>query len=415
MTKIVIVSGIQIINNPRVVKEATALVRAGYNVEVIGAIFDADSAIRIDRMLSHVKWRHIPVIDMVVRGHGQRLYYLYARIRRKIALLEKKWLDWENPYQLGYFVKRLYRIAKQRKADLYIVHLEQALWVGRKLLKDGCKVAIDVEDWYSEDGLPADRVLRPIRLMKDCEQYLLQNAVYSTTTSKALSTALTEAYQCRPPGVIYNSFSVGERLDIDGKMLDRSNPAIPSIIWFSQTIGPGRGLEQLVAALKDIDFPFELHIRGTPRPGYESALLEELPESLTSKIFFHPQVPQDELLSRLSEHDIGYCGELGNCLSRDLTITNKALEYLRAGLAVIASDTAGHMEVASVVRTGVVVYQQNNIASLQKILKMLLGELATLEEAKRASRAGMESVLAWPKSEDRLVSFCEHAVTDMKM
>ncbi len=412
MTKIVIVSGIQIINNPRVVKEATALATAGFDVEVIGAIYDGESAERIDRMLAQVQWRHTPVVD---RGSGsscERLYYLYARVRRKIALLQKKWLNVEGPYQLGYFVRRLYRIAKQRKADLYIVHLEQALWVGRKLLKDGFKVAIDVEDWYSEDGLPADRELRPVRLIKECEHNLLRNAGYGTTTSKVLSEALAEAYNCPPPTVTYNSFPVEDQQLIDGKMLDRRDPEKPSIIWFSQTIGPGRGLEQLMEALKSIDSPFELHIRGNPRRGFKETLLDGFPESLVSHIFFHPQVPQDELLSRLCEHDIGFCGDLSDCRSRDLTITNKALEYLRAGLAVVASDTAGHKEVATMVEAGVMIYEQSNTSSLATVLLKLLTDQSQLKVAKAAALRGLAGELDWDVSAGRVVKLATAAMAE---
>jgi glycosyltransferase involved in cell wall biosynthesis len=403
MTKIVIVSGIQIINNPRVVKEATALAEAGYGVEVIGAIYDEDSNEQIKNILQSVRWNHIPVIDLTGGHILTSLYYLYAKLRRKISLLQKQWLNIESPNQLGYFTKRLYRIAKGRKADLYIVHLEQALWVGRKLLEDGCNVAMDVEDWYSEDGLPADRALRPLVLMKECEQYLLRNAAYCTTTSSSLSKDLSEAYQSSPPTVIYNSFPLEDRLLVDGQVLDRQDTSLPSIIWFSQTVGPGRGLEQLLAALQKVEYPFELHIRGTPRKGYKETLLKELPKEVISHTYFHPQVPQDELLSRLSEHDIGFCGELSECRSRDLTITNKALEYLRAGLAMIASDTAGHKEVASLVPAGVHIFQQDNLLSLQNLLNKLLGDNGVLKKAKEASKQGMETDMDWRKSEAIIV------------
>jgi glycosyltransferase involved in cell wall biosynthesis len=403
MTKIVIVSGIQIINNPRVVKEATALAEAGYQVEVIGAIYDKESRERIVKILQSVRWSHIPVIDLSDRHKQTGLYYQYARLRRKISLLQKQWLNLESPNQLGYFTKRLYRIAKNRKADLYIVHLEQALWVGRKLLEDGCNVAIDVEDWYSEDGLPADRTLRPLGLMKECEQYLLRNAAYCTTTSSALSKALSEAYQCPPPTVIYNSFPLEGRLRVDEKILDRQDTSLPSIIWFSQTVGPGRGLEQLLAAMQKVEYPFELHIRGTLRKGYKETLLKGLSKAITSRIYFHPQVPQDELLSRLSEHDIGFCGELSDCRSRDLTITNKVLEYFRAGLAVIASDTAGHKEIASSVPAGVYVFQQDNLSTLQNVLNLLLGDGNEVKQAKEASSRGMDTDLNWRKSEAIIV------------
>jgi glycosyltransferase involved in cell wall biosynthesis len=410
MTKIVIVSGIQIINNPRVVKEATALAEAGYEVEVIDAIYDEESNEQINSILQSVRWNHIPVID-VTDGHIKTsLYYLYARLRRKISLLQKQWLNIESPNQLGYFTRRLYRIAKNRKADLYIVHLEQALWVGRKLLEDGCNVAIDVEDWYSEDGLPADRALRPLELMKGCEQFLLQNAAYCTTTSSVLSNALSEAYQCPPPVVIYNSFPLEDRLLVDGQVLDRQDTSLPSIVWFSQTVGPGRGLEQLLAAMKKVKYPYELHIRGTPRKGFEEILLKGLPKEITSHVYFHPQVPQNELLSRLSEHDIGFCGELSDCSNKDLTISNKALEYLRAGLAVIASDTAGHKEVASLVPSGVHIFQQDNLSTLQNELNLLLGDDNALKQAKEASYRGMDTDIDWRISKEKLIDLVFHSL-----
>jgi len=52
-------------------------------------------------------------------------------------------------------------------------------------------------------------------------------------------------------------------------------------------------------------------------------------------------VDGDDLLSRIAEHDIGFAGEMPHCRSRDLTVTNKILQYLLAGLAVVASGTAG--------------------------------------------------------------------------
>lgn len=407
MTKVVIVSGIQIINNPRVVKEADALAGAGYEVEVIGAVFDPDSATRINRLLKHAKWKHIPVIDLSDGRTSAKALFIAARIKRKFWLLAKKWFQIESHRQLGYFVSRLHRLARSREADLYIVHLEQALWVGKRLVEAGKTVAIDVEDWYSEDGLPEDRALRPIQLMKACERYLLNRTVYSSTTSESLAKGLAEEYQCPLPAVVYNSFPSDEKGKIDGKFLDRRNRDIPSITWFSQTVGPGRGLEELVEALDEIDYPFELHIRGTPRRGYVDSLLANRTAATLSSIHFHPQVPQDELLSRLSEHDIGYCGELSDCRSRDLTITNKVLEYLRAGLAVVASNTSGHREVASLQLEGVFIYEQENPESLRSILEYLVINRPWLSNSIYSGKSGLVEQLSWERSEKVLAQLCK--------
>ena len=410
MKKIVIVSGIQIINNPRVVKEATLLSKAGYDVEVIGAIFDSNSKKRINKIVENQDWLHIPVVDMSMENPFTKLDFMIARIKLRFSYFLKEKLNIEIYTQLGYYVNRIYGIAKKRKADLYIVHLEQALWVGQKLIRDGYKVAIDFEDWYSEDGLPADRAKKPEKLMKTYESYLLKNAIYSSTTSKSLSQALCSYYSCPAPTVIYNSFPTKERNKIDEKVLDRKNTSIPSIVWFSQTIGPGRGLEQLIDAINDINIPFELHIRGDDIRGFGKKLLSKASKDTVAKIFLHPQVSEEELLSRISEHDIGYCGDLGDCKSRDFTITNKMMEYLRAGIAVLASDTAGHKEIKNLVRNSIRIFTQHSKESLINELMSLLSDKEFLEKIKNESKAGIVKELSWEYSSQILLSKIESSI-----
>jgi glycosyltransferase involved in cell wall biosynthesis len=410
LKKVVIVSGIQIINNPRVVKEANALSSAGYDVSVIGAVFDPESRPRIEMLLREARWKHLPVIDLSRGLWDQKLKFLLARVRFRSWRLVKQYLNMEAVGQLGYFPKKLYRMARQESADLYIVHLEQALWAGQRLLRDGFKVAADFEDWYSEDCLAADRRLRPENLLKRCEAILLRDCACTTTTSNALAEALANEYGCEKPALVYNSFPDDHPDSPVKSPMDRENTAIPSITWFSQTIGPGRGLEELTQALATIEAPFELHIRGTPRPGFCEHLKKNLAESQRPNLFFHGQVPQHELPSRLAEHDIGFCGELSEPASRDLTITNKVLECMRAGLAIVASDTRGQLEVASMAPAAVRTYRQNDRTSLTRLLRELLTDRSALNEAKRASREGFIKHFDWPASASRLVGLVENAV-----
>jgi len=58
----------------------------------------------------------------------------------------------------------------------------------------------------------------------------------------------------------------------------------------------------------------------------------------------------------IAEHDIGFAGETPSIRSRDLTATNKILQYLLAGLAVVASDTAGQRECAGQASDAVFLY-----------------------------------------------------------
>src|SRR5262249_32781020 len=151
-------------------------------------------------------------------------------------------------------------------------------------------------------------------------------------------------------------FQWSERSRIDGVLKDRRNLHIPSIHWFSQTLGPGRGLEKLLAALPLVQHAAEIHLRGNPAAGFETWLRDRVPENWRERIFFHGLVSNEELLSRIAEHDIGFAGEGTYCRSRDLTVTNKILHYLLGGLVVVASDTTGQREVASQTPEAVMLY-----------------------------------------------------------
>ena len=394
MKKIVIVSGIQLINNPRVFKEASYLSQRGYDVTVLAAIYDAESSVRTTDLIRNEVFRHIVVLDGTARSAIERARFLVFRLLGRVSRLLHQWFGWESPLQLGNQVVPLLLEARRQSADLYIVHLESALYVGCKLLDQGEKVAIDIEDWYSEDGLPQDRARRPIGLIRQYEEKLLRNCVYATTTSYALSNALAGSYGCAAPGVVHNAFLFSDRQKVDRKNKDKKDHQGLSLIWFSQTVGPGRGLEVLVEALNLIEGDLRVHIRGTPRVGYEAHLRSLLVARWQDRVHFHPQVPQAELLSRLAEHDIGFAGELSDCRSRALTITNKVFEYMRAGLAIVASDTDGHRELGSQ-SAGISVYRQANAEDLSTFIKNLIFDPGSLRDAKAANLLAAECKFSW--------------------
>ncbi|MDF1722294.1 MAG: glycosyltransferase [Minwuia sp.] len=400
--RIVIVSGFQVINNPRVVKEADALSELGHDVTVLAAINNLADLPRIMQITGNKPWHHIPVLDLSDRRPVNLFRHFMMRLKARAAREALVKFGFEHPLQLGHDTGALLRAARSIDADLYSLHLEKSLWVGQQLLADGRKIRVDVEDWYTEDGLPTDRTRRPVKLMRRAEAELLNNAVHSTATSQAMADALVAAYGCPMPEVIHNSFPTGDRDHIDGRNLDRNNRTLPSICWFSQTIGPGRGLETLVAALPLLPSKVEVHLRGTPRAGFIEHLVADLPAAIKNLIYVHPQVPQSELLSRLSEHDIGYCGELSDCISRDVTITNKVFEYMRAGQAIVASNTLGQTEVATIAPDAVRIFAQGNAQSLAAALGPLVENPAARQAASKASVDALLHHFSWEISKDRL-------------
>jgi glycosyltransferase involved in cell wall biosynthesis len=77
-------------------------------------------------------------------------------------------------------------------------------------------------------------------------------------------------------------------------------------------------------------------------------------------------MPPNKILGWLHQFHIGIAFDLLKPESRNLTITNKILHYLLAGLPVIASKTEGHREIASNCQSTVLI--PNNSDELKQTL-----------------------------------------------
>lgn len=408
--RIAIVTGVSLAHNPRALKEAITLRRAGHHVIVLGSEA-VPSRLAVDEALAR---RHdFTFLAVAALGNPGFLNWVRSvrwRCRNKLGRALYELVAIENRFQLGYFVPELLRQAMAISADYYIVHLEQALWVGWRLLKAGFRVGIDMEDWYSEDLLPQARSHRPLNLLRSLEAQLLRGAAHAVCPSEAMSAALAAEYKCRPPAVIYNSFEWAERRWLDGLLKDRKNRRMPSVHWCSQTLGPGRGLEDLFAALPYINHETEIHLRGNPVNGFESWLVSCVPDTWRKRIFVHSLVPSNELLSRIAEHDIGFAGEQKYCRNKDLTISNKILQYLLGGLAVVASDTAGQREVARQAPGGVLLYPCGDAIALAERLNELLGSAERLAGVKATAMRAAKETFCWEKCAPQLVQSVERAL-----
>jgi glycosyltransferase involved in cell wall biosynthesis len=387
-------------------KSAGALARHGFSVEVLGAWLDPVLKARDEALLVTQPFRFTPVMDLTV----SKLSRLHGRMRYKAGHLVKKFANVENRWQLGYFYRELYRAAFRRKVDMFIAHSEQAMAVAVDLLHAGHRVGVDMEDWYSEDLLPDTRRYRPLQLLRFLERELLVGGAYKSCPSRAMSVALAEQNRSKPPTVIYNAFKWAERRLLDSEQRDRQDKQLPSIHWYSQTLGQGRGLEDLLAALPQMNNAAEIHLRGEPTIGFAKWLNARVSDGWRNRIFCHGLVTNAELLSRIAEHDIGFAGEMLCCRSRDLTVTNKILHYLLAGLAVVASDTAGQREVAEQAPGAILLYPSGNSAALAAQLDSLLGSPESLGRAKVRALRAAEQTFCWEQQERMLLEAVTYAL-----
>jgi len=401
MYRVVLLSGNHLCRNPRVVKEATALAEIGCRVVVLGVCHNHELAAE-DATLAEAKG--IDFRSVVRRGTAT-----YAANRFVQQLADKTFP--QSSWCFGLLPRLMQKNAEALEPGLAIAHSEVSLVVAARMLGRGAKVGVDMEDWYSEDLSLEARKGRPVGLLRRLEKLLLTRGVHSTCTTEVMADALEQEYGGRRPVRIYNVFPTADLAP--PTLRDRSlqsaslagtpsrGPAAISLHWFSQTIGPGRGLELLFDVLHKQGFSGELHLRGEIA-GYGPWLREVVHADLRHAVFLHGTVGNDELPSRIAEHDVGFAGEIKSIKSRDLTATNKIFQYLQGGLAVLASDTHGQKEVAAEAKDAVQLFYADDKRSLAEGLRLLTSDRSALDKRKAEAKTAATDKFNWQKEQLRL-------------
>ncbi|MBW7895541.1 MAG: glycosyltransferase [Opitutaceae bacterium] len=402
-SRILILSNGPLCRNPRVVKEAEALAGAGHEVRVLTVRNHASSEVNDRAMLAHAPYQR-QVIDMLPGFETSAAVVAMRRLRLRLMRDAAIKFGWKSIHALGP-AGPLLRAAMKIPTDLVIAHNEIAHWAGGKLMTLGRRVAADIEDWHSEDLLPDDRKGRPLKLLRRQESALLHQAAYVSTTSHALADALHAAYGGRRPKVITNSFP------LPALPKPATDEAPPAFFWFSQTTGPGRGLESFLAAYARVAAPSRLILLGEVRGGYDQYLLGPLPESHRTRVSFMPLVSPQALPEFIARHDIGLALEQASIRNRDLTITNKILQYLGAGLAVVATPTAGQREVlAHSPDAGLILRDLADTAATATALQDLIVQPSVLRLRQAAARKLAEDHYCWEREAPRLVAMVNQSL-----
>lgn len=395
---IVIITGQHMVANPRVWKEANTLALKGYRVTILTTFYDAKK-LEQDKALLHPFIRYQAVVNMI-KGVGSFQDVYLSRIGRKIAFFKKKYFKKDAAALLLYLPQQQIKMALDENADLYIAHQETGLIVGVELLKRGKKVAFDIEDWYSRDYL---NEMRPVELLMKSEAYALLHGEYITCPSVSMAKALSSVYQtAKNPTAIFNSFSLKENTTTVG--IER--PA-NSLIWFSQVVGAGRGLETLISAIKKVEKPLAIHLVGNYIPGYKDVLIQLMDGSI-HQLYFHDAVKHFELLPLISQFNIGLAIENNFPDNKDTTISNKIFQYIQAGNKVLATNTKGQIEVAESFNNAIALVEVGQPEKWATAILSLMNSPAIDQEQQLEQ---FNQQFAWEAQEIKLIELVHQAVS----
>ncbi|MDP9077367.1 MAG: hypothetical protein M3O71_08100 [Bacteroidota bacterium] len=321
--------------NPRLVKEADALSDAGYTVTVLYAYWN-DWGTELDKkLLPSKKWK-----AQCVGGDPEQKSSLYfiSRLINKLSqsVAKKKSKTFFTEFAISRSSFFLIREAKKHNADLYIAHNLGALPAVVKAAKHAkAKCGFDAEDFHRQE-VNDDTNSFHYKLCKLIEDKYLPQADYITGSSPLIARQYELLYNRLVP-VLSNVFPKV----IPSPVVNNNKDKPLKLFWFSQTIGPSRGLELIIDAIGSTKIAMELHLLGKPVDGYKGQLIQLAATAgiNASMFYFYDPVPGEEIFKLAPKFDIGIASETGFCLNNKSALSNKLFTYLGCGLAVIASNT----------------------------------------------------------------------------
>lgn len=416
LRRVCLITPAHLATNPRLVKEADALVEAGYQVQVYACQY-MDWATRADQaILRRATWQ-----TSLLGWMSDRQPYLFwkSRFRQHLCyrLLQLHRLgdlgDGAEKVALRAYDRVLPELRKRvlrHPADLYIAHNLQALPVAVAAARvHGAQVGFDAEDLHT--GMRRFGSVPSVRdtITAYIERRYLPACIYVTAASPAIVDAYATTYGLAKPTPVLNVFPLSQR----PAAFRPSAPHRPlRLYWFSQTIGTQRGLEDVVRAMGNLRDPhIELHLRGVWQAGYRERLLALAISSgvKAQQLVAHAPQPPDEMIRLAAQYDVGLALEQPVSENRDTCLTNKIFTYLLAGNAVLATDTKGQSAVCKTIGVAGCCYQPGNVDALTRHLQRWQQDRGALQAARRQAWDWGTRKYNWDREKHKFLHVIENS------
>jgi glycosyltransferase involved in cell wall biosynthesis len=386
--------------NPRVVKEAQALHEQGFDVTVIATRIGELVEPRDQSLMRRIPWR-LKRIDLRSRWRW-RVYRVMQMARRPAYATTG--LARLADLGLSAFTKPVMVAALRTPADLYIAHYPPALPAAAAAARRyGGRYAYDAEDFHLGDWPERPEYDIERRLVRAIEDRYLPECRHVTAASPGIADAYQATYGIRRPDVVLNVFPSTQAPY--GPTPGGSADPGPSLYWFSQTIGPDRGLQCAIRAIGLSRARPHLYLRGTPVVGFMECLRRIAAASdAADRLHVLPPEEPDKMERLAGEYDIGLVAEDGHTRSRAIALTNKLFTYLIAGIPALMSDIPAHRSFAAEVGMSAFVYPVDNAESLAALLDQLLCDPRRLAAARAQAFSLGRERYNWERERNTLLA-----------
>lgn len=298
------------------------------------------------------------------------------------------------------------RAAKAIAADLYIAHYVAALPAAAAAARlHGAVYAFDAEDYHLGDLPDLPEHAFEHQLIHTIEGRYLPRAAFVTAAAPLIAETYAGAYGIAVPTTILNTFpsSAAPASPTNGGTI---NPG-PSIYWFSQIIGPGRGLESLIDAAALAEAAPHIYLRGASAQGFAAKLRSRADRlGIGARLHLLDPIAPGDLERDGAQFDIGYAGEVMNSPNHERALSNKLFSYLSSGIPVIMSETPAQRALAPELGAAAMIFAQGDAEALARAIDAML-EPERLANARNAAwRLGQER-FSWETEAAKLLGLVQ--------
>ena len=331
--EILFITSTNLSTNPRCYKEIQLAIENGYDASLVA--FDLPGWSR-EFEKKYVETLGIKKFFYISGGRNPFLPWLFASLMEKLSRIL---------YQLNIRTDFIVAMAESKRAllllrtlkklkhfpRLIIAHNPAAFYPASKFAKKiNSRLGVDIEDYHpGEDNTP---------LLQHIEKKLMLNSLPAADyVSFAAPLILEETEKIFSQSgkiheswiTINNAFPAADFPEHDNRETDKV-----SLVWFSQNIGSGRGLEQILPALDKFRTNIELTLIGNTNESFSKQWINH--RLYVKKL---PPLASGELNRLIGNYDVGLAIESGIDLNRKICLTNKLWVYFQSGIYILSTDT----------------------------------------------------------------------------
>jgi len=399
--KICLITPGHLSSTPRLVREADSLAKAGHEVVVVAGSYHPPSVELDQSLLRGAEWEYVGVgisqvdrISLKFVAWGNRLF---SRCN-----LEADFLG-TFPFS-ALLLNTVLEFATD--ADLYIGHTMPGLYVAKEAARlSKAQAGFDIEDYHPEEAEDTAQNRSRKRAIYRAMKKWLPLCQHLTAASPLI------AEQCR------QEFGITAVTVLNTYPLEDApeHPVVPrgeiQFYWFSQTIGPGRGLEEFIEVMGKMRTPCELSLRGMISEAFKESLADRATVAgVEPPRILGPCAPE-EIVRSCAGYHFGLSLERSEPENRDLCLTNKLFAYLLAGTPVILSATRAHKQLAPELGRSALIIDFRQADEAAKILDDHCSKMTAEHQRHDDAWEKGRSWFCWEQQEGKLRESVETALS----